>query len=82
NLSLLFVGWVYNRKRIGISCLLIMGWYWRKREKRCLAAAAICGIVFLSSSAWILFAAFIILLLWTAINWILDIIAVKSNSKP
>ena len=64
-----------------LSCLLIMGWYWRKREKRCLAAAAICGIVFLSSSAWILFAAFIILLLWTAINWILDIIAVKSNSK-
>lgn len=62
-------------------CLLVMGWYWKKREWRCLATAGICSVVFLSSSPWCLFGAFIVLLLWAVSNCILEIIAVIKINK-
>lgn len=62
---------------VPFACLTVIGWYWFRREWRCLAAAAIYGAVFVSSSPWIIFGAFIALLLWSVSSWVSEIIASK-----
>jgi hypothetical protein len=50
-------------------CVLIMLWYWKVKEWSCLWAAGIYSIIFLSSSAILLFSIIVLLLVWVFISW-------------
>ena len=54
-------------------CVLTILWYWKQKAWACLWAAGIFSVIFLSSSAILLFSLIVLLLVWTFISWGRDI---------
>ncbi len=63
------------------TCLVLSLWFWNKKQWFCLTAVMIFGAVFLSSSVWVLFCLFFVLLGRTCIDCVRDFINIVAKKR-